>query len=296
MANREKKSIRTAGHAFRQSVREGMREHRSAFLILNFLRILVILTMVRFIMLRNYEGFFMCVLILLLFYIPALVKLTFHVEVPATLEIITFFFIFASEFLGELNAFFVVIPFWDVILHAFSGFIAAAIGFSLVTVLNNNRSLQFSLSPMFMAVVSFCFAMTIGVFWEFFEYVWDWLFHTDMQKDSVIHAIYSVALDPTRSKKVIGITGIADVIVNGESLGLGGYLDIGLVDTMGDLFVSFIGAFTFSVYGYIYAKTKGAKNVLVNRLVLTPRQEEPGKENEISTEIQEEKNEEDHAY
>lgn len=263
-----------------------MREHRSAFLVLSFLRTLVVISMIRQLMLDNYEGFFLCVLTMLLFYIPSIVKMTFHVEIPAALEIIVFFFIFASEVLGEINAFFVVIPFWDLILHTITGFLAAAVGFSLVTVLNNNRSLQFSLSPLFLAIVGFCFSMTIGVFWEFFEYAGDWLLHTDMQKDSVVHAIYSVMLDSTRSNKVIAVTGIQDVLINGESLGLGGYLDIGLIDTMGDLFVNFVGAFTFSAYGYFYSKSKGTKNAMVNRLMLTPREgsEIPNQTDEISEE------------
>ena len=101
-----------------------------------------------------------------------------------------------------------------------------------------------------------------------------------------MHAIYSVMLDSTRSNKVIAVTGIQDVLINGESLGLGGYLDIGLIDTMGDLFVNFVGAFTFSAYGYFYSKSKGTKNAMVNRLMLTPREgsEIPNQTDEISEE------------
>ena len=77
--------------------------------------------------------------------------------------------------------------------------------------------------------------MTIGVLWEFFEFGMDFFLGTDMQKDTVIHAIHSVSLDPTLSNKVVTIPDIQDVVINGESLGLGGYLDIGLLDTMEDL-------------------------------------------------------------
>ena len=45
--------------------------------------------------------------------------------------------------------------------------------------------------------------------------------------------------------------------MNGKELGLGGYLDIGLLDTMNDLFVNFIGAVVFSVIGYFYVKAGG---------------------------------------
>ena len=65
-------------------------------------------------------------------------------------------------------------------------------------------------------------------------------------------------LDPTKSNRVVHITGITDVILSdGTSLGLGGYLDIGLIDTMKDLFVNFIGAVVFSFIGYFYVKSRG---------------------------------------
>ena len=41
------------------------------------------------------------------------------------------------------------------------------------------------------------------------------------------------------------------------SLGLGGYLDVGILDTMKDLFVNFVGAVVFSIIGYFYVKTRG---------------------------------------
>ena len=80
-----------------------------------------------------------------------------------------------------------------------------------------------------------------------------------MKKVTVFNEIYTVELDPTRTNKVVAIKGIQDVLINGQSLGLGGYLDIGLIDTMKDLFVNFIGAVVFSVTGFFYAKRKGAR-------------------------------------
>lgn len=146
---------------------------------------------------------------------------------------------------------------WDVILHALDGFLAAAMGFSLVVILNNNEKLAFDMLPFYMAIVAFCFSMTLGVFWEFAEFGADTFFHTDMQKDTVVHAIHSVALNPTKSNKVVTITGITDTVVNGKSLGLDGYLDIGLIDTMKDLLVNSIGASVFAVIGFFYARSKG---------------------------------------
>ena len=110
---------------------------------------------------------------------------------------------------------------------------------------------MFTLSPVFIAVVAFCFSMTIGVVWEFFEFAMDRFFLLDMQKDTVVHTISSVMLDPDGGNVPYMIRGITDTAVNGQKLGLGGYLDIGLIDTMKDLLVNFIGAAVFSFIGYL---------------------------------------------
>ena len=160
-----------------------------------------------------------------------------------------------------------VVPHWDTMLHTLNGFLAAAVGFAMVVLLNDDERLTFDLSPVFLALVAFCFSMTIGVLWEFFEFGMDMFFHTDMQRDTVVNAIYSASLDVTRSNKVVAVPGIQEVLVNGESLGLGGYLDIGLIDTMKDLFVNFIGAAVFSFTGFFYAKSKGKKRTAAQGFV-----------------------------
>ena len=258
--NKEKHDLHWRRKTFRQALNMELREHKSSFIVFYILRLLVIVTLVRQVILGNYESVFLCALTLLLLYVPSWVQVELRIELPPTLEITVLCFIFAAEILGEINAFFVVIPFWDTILHTLNGFLAAAVGLSLVAVLNNNDRLTFDLSPFYMAIVAFCFSMTIGVLWEFFEFSMDWFFHTDMQKDTVIQAIYSVALDPTKSNTPVGITGITGTFVNGKDLGVAGYLDIGLLDTMKDLFVNFLGAVFFSVTCYFYAKSRGERD------------------------------------
>ena len=170
---------------------------------------------------------------------------------PNTLEIIIMLFIFAAEILGEIQAYYTAFPYWDTMLHTLNGFLCAAIGFSLVDLCNRHERFSLSLSPVFMAIVAFCFSMTIGVLWEFFECAMDQFFLLDMQKDTVINSISSVLLDPTGRQRPFAIHGITDLIVvaNGEQipLGLGGYLDIGIIDTMKDLMVNFLGALVFSL-------------------------------------------------
>ena len=248
-----KKRMRVMGKALRME----LREHKSSFIVYMTLRALVILVMILQILNRNFENVFLCALTLVLLIMPSLIQINLKIELPTALEIIMLLFIFAAEILGEIQAYYEKIPMWDTVLHTLNGFLMAAIGFALVDILNRNKKISFQLSPAFLAVVAFCFSMTIGVIWEFFEFGMDQIFHLDMQKDTIVNTIYSVMLDPAGGNHVVGVTGIRDVAVNGESLGLGGYLDIGLLDTMEYLLVNFIGATVFSIIGYFYVKNRG---------------------------------------
>src|SRR5699024_4417453 len=195
-----------------------LREHRSSFIVYFVLRFLVIVMMVLQLLTRNYENVFLCALTLLLLVIPSFVQVTFKVELPTTLEIIILLFIFAAEILGEISEFYLMFPFWDTVLHTMNGFLAAAIGFSLVDLLNSRESYVFYLSPLFKVIVSFCFSMTIGVLWEFFEFGMDLIGGYDMQKDTVIHMIRSVTLDPAGRNVPYVLDGITETAVNGKEL------------------------------------------------------------------------------
>ncbi len=214
------------------------------------LRGLVIFVLIRSLLRREYQSMFLCALSLVLMVLPSIISKKLKIVLPSTLEIIILLFIFAAEILGEIHSFYVRIPNWDTMLHTINGFLCAAIGFCLVDMLNRNDQFSFKLSPLYLAIVSFCFSMTVGVLWEFYEFGVDQLLGMDMQKDTVVHVINSVNLDPTRSNTVIHIQDIVDTIVvhsdgTQESLGLGGYLDLGIIDTMKDLLVNFIGAVVF---------------------------------------------------
>lgn len=263
----QKQARRQEKRNFRQAMEQELREHKSSFIVFYILRALAILAFVRQIMRGGYESAFYCALAYLLLYVPSWVQVKLRIELPPALEITVLCFIYAAEVLGEVNAFYVVVPHWDTMLHTLNGFLAAAVGFSMVVLLNDDERLTFDLSPFFLALTAFCFSMTIGVLWEFFEFSMDMLFHTDMQRDTVIHAIYSASLDATRSNRVVAVPGIQEVLINGESLGLGGYLDIGIIDTMKDLFVNFIGAVVFSVTGFFYARSKGEKRTAAQGFV-----------------------------
>ena len=226
------------------------------------LRGLIIFILIRAVLRREYQSVFLCSLSLVLMIMPSIISRRLKIVLPDTLEIVILLFIFAAEILGELNSFYVRVPHWDTMLHTINGFLCAAIGFALVDMMNRNDRFTFQLSPLYLAIVSFCFSMTVGVLWEFFEFSGDYFLGMDMQKDTIVHAIHSVNLDPTLTNTVVHVRDIADVIVvhsdgTRQALGLGGYLDIGIIDTMKDLFVNFIGAVVFSCIGYVYVKKKG---------------------------------------
>ncbi|WP_423241217.1 hypothetical protein, partial [Lactonifactor longoviformis] len=271
-----------------KAVHMELQEHKSSFLVYVILRLAVLLMMVLQLFNGNYENVFLCLLTLVLLMVPSFIQVNLKIELPTTLEIIILLFIFAAEILGEIQAYYIRFPGWDTLLHTVNGFLAAAIGFSLVDLLNRNEKVKFQLSPAFTAIVAFCFSMTIGVIWEFFECGMDLFLGFDMQKDTVLHSITSVMLDPTKGNHPVTIDGIKDVAVNGESLGLGGYLDIGLLDTMKDLFVNFIGAVVFSVIGFFYVKSRG-KGKMARRFI--PRRKK--READFLRIIQEEEKEEE---
>lgn len=247
------------------------------------LRALIILIMVRAVLRGNYESVFLCALSLALLILPSILQKRLYITLPSTLEIVILLFIFAAEILGELASFYVRVPNWDTMLHTVNGFLCAAVGFALVDMINRNERFSLKLSPVYLAIVAFCFSMTVGVLWEFFEFAADRFLGLDMQKDTVLSAIGSVALDPTMSNKVVRVKDIADVIIvhsdgSRQTLGLGGYLDVGLFDTMKDLFVNFIGAVVFSVIGYFYVKQEGKSKFASRFIPRVPGPEEERKD------------------
>lgn len=109
-----------------------------------------------------------------------------------------------------------------------------------------------------MSLVAFCVSMTVGVIWEFFECGMDLLFNLDMQKDFIVSNINSVTLDPAQEQTVIHVNDIVRTEIftaSGEVYTVeGGYLDIGILDSMKDLLVNLIGAVVFCIFGFIYTK------------------------------------------
>ncbi|MBQ8841179.1 MAG: hypothetical protein IJZ65_00935 [Ruminiclostridium sp.] len=250
--------------------------NRSSVAVYLTLRFVIILIMIRQILLQEWNNVFLCGLSLVLLFIPFFLRDTLKINFPSVLETTVFVFVFAAEILGEMANFYNHIPFWDTMLHTVTGFLAASVGFGTIDLLNNH-SKRLNMTPLFVALVSFCFSMTVGVLWEFGEYTVDRLFGSDTQKDRIVTDISSVALNPSGENKEIKINGIAYTVVydeNGEEIGRieDGYLDIGLIDTMKDMWVNLIGAVVFSVLGFLYIHQRD-KYKFAERFIITPIEE-----------------------
>jgi len=255
------------------SFKESIRENRGTLWVYFILRFLVIAVMVLQILHKNYHNVFVCVLTLIMFLIPVFVDKRLNIKLPNLLEIVILLFIFAAEILGEINSFYTRIPHWDTMLHTVNGFLMGAIGFTMIDILNQSPKIHISMSPAFVAFVSFCFSMTVGVVWEFFEYSMDTFFATDMQKDWIVNTISSVKLNPSGLNDTVVIKDISKTVISGVVDGKacdyaieGGYVDIGIIDTMKDLLVNCLGTVIFSLIGAVYL-TKRDKSKVAEQFI-----------------------------
>lgn len=239
-------------------------ESKSTLVVYLVLRALVIACLVLETLRGNWSNACLCVLTLILYLIPYFIDQKLKIDLPSALDIVIFLFIFSAEILGEIQNFYGVFKHWDTILHTLNGFLCAAIGFSLIDILNRSSKININLSPIFVAVVAFCFSMTVGVLWEFFEFGMDTYFRTDMQKDRVVQSISSVTLNPNHENVPIIIDNITQSSIyyynsDGQLVSQtveGGFLDLGIIDTMKDLLVNFVGAIVFSIFGFLYIKNR----------------------------------------
>ena len=221
------------------------------------LRFCVIVCAVAQAMHGQWHNVFLCIVTLILFTFPMIFEKTFKIDLPETLEVIVYIFIFSAEICGEIQNFYGVFKHWDTMLHTLNGFICAAIGFSAIDILNRSDKFYIRMKPIFVALVSFCFSMTVGVLWEFFEFTADTYFAQDMQKDRIVEVFNSKEIGDKSINEKVEVKDITKTIIyhnNGKDKLVieGGYLDIGIVDTMKDLFVNLIGAVIFSIFGWLY--------------------------------------------
>lgn len=201
----------------------------------------------------NYRVMFIAVLTILLFLVCSFVEKFLAVKFPFCLKLLIFIFIFCAQILGEMWSFYVLVPFWDKALHFLSGFITGCCGFSLIYFFIKGfvRTRDvFFLSFLFIL----CFSVSIGVVWEFVEFGFDRFFGLDMQKDTVVSEINTVSVGSLGNvvNNVDGIVRTEIFTEDGKVVVDSGYLDIGLVDTIDDLFMGSIGAVIVACFGGVY--------------------------------------------
>lgn len=166
-----------------------------------------------------------CSLGILAMLLPGWLARKWRVEIPSGMMILYLLFLYAAIYLGEVQSFYYRIPHWDMILHGFSGGMLGALAFSFVRLLNNSDRVHVELNPLFTAVFAFCFSITLGVFWEFYEYSVDGMLGLNMQKFLQENGAMFSGRDA-------------------------------LCDTMQDLIINAVGALFTSVVGFISLKYK----------------------------------------
>lgn len=263
------------------------------------LRGAVLIILVAELLSREWFNVFLCFLTLLLFMVPTIVERRLQLELPGPLEIVILCFIFCSAILGEIAEFYVKVPGWDTMLHTLNGFLMAAIGFSLIDLLNRSPRFHISLSPFFVAFVAFCFSMTTGVLWEFVEFAIDRLLNMDMQKDYIVPSISSVAINPEGANVPVLIRDIQSTVILWQEGGIsretvisGGYLDVGLRDTVKDLLVNCLGAVVFSFIGVAYLHRRGKGGFIrgfIPRLMTREEMDKWDEEARHATELRQQK-------
>ncbi len=200
----------------------------------------------------NYRMVFISFLALILFVLIRILEKFLKINMSFGFSLLLYLFIFCSLVLGEVFSFYKIIPFWDNILHFSFGLLCACFSFSFFfTIFDFGKCVKkiFMMSILF----SLCFSVFCGTIWEFFEFSMDRFFGYDMQKDTIVNKI-STSYMGKRLDKVYFIDGIDNVKISGRdgSFEIEGYLDIGLIDTMEDMFIGMLGSFTFVLFIIIY--------------------------------------------
>ena len=166
-----------------------------------------------------------CVLGIIVLLLPGAIEKKISIEIPSMMMILYTLFIYASTFLGEVRNFYYTIPHFDTLLHTFSGGMLGALGFSVIAFLNDSDKIPVTLSPLFVAVFTFCFALSLGAIWEIYEFLADGVLATNMQKFALEDGTNHIGR-------------------------------LALTDTMKDIIVDALGGLAISIIGYISLKYK----------------------------------------
>ncbi|MBQ2825943.1 MAG: hypothetical protein IJF13_01860 [Clostridia bacterium] len=189
---------------------------------------------------RSYSDYVLmlvqCVLGVIVMILPSIITKKLRLEIPSTMYLIYWVFLYCAIFLGEIRNFYYHVPHFDTILHTFSGAMLGALGFSFISLLNKEPRINLILSPAFVALFAFCFGVTFGALWEIYEFSVDGIMGVNMQK-----------------------------FASSDGTDLIGRM--ALEDTMKDIIVDTVGAFASSLFGYAALKYKKGwlDNLLIKR-------------------------------
>jgi len=133
--------------------------------------------------------------ILLLTFLPAIVRRNYRVFLPVEFDLITIIFVFLAVFLGEWHSYYARFWWWDIVLHSSSGFLIGIGGLLLMYILTEEKKAHLKMKPGFIALFGFVFALAFGAFWEIFEFTMDGLLGFNMQKNGLVDTMWDLIVD-----------------------------------------------------------------------------------------------------
>lgn len=144
---------------------------------------------------ERYQAAIEVAIILCVTFLPEILGQRFQVKIPHEFETLAVVFVYLSLFLGEVQGYYVRFWWWDIVLHAGSGFLLGVLGFLLVYVLNAKEDVELNLEAKFISFFAFFFAMGMGAIWEIFEFAMDQLFGMNMQKSGIEDTMWDLIVD-----------------------------------------------------------------------------------------------------
>lgn len=238
--------------------------NKSSDIIYVLLFLLTLISSIISLVNKDYRNSIIAIITVIIISIPYLLERKRKLKFSHIFKILIYLFIFSNSILGEVYHFYIDYKYWDFILHMAGGFIFTSIGLSLIC--------KYKINFLIVLILTLSFSMTVSLTWEFVEYTSDKIFYTDTQKDTLIKDIASVSIDNVKNYKEEKVLEIEETILYGKNKKVlkvikGGYLDIGLSDTMSDFFANFLGVFIFWVINYlsIYGKKRFVNIFLVKK-------------------------------
>ncbi len=159
-----------------------------------FIKFMLVLIIIFDILNKKYSQLFIVSLTLFFLLLPSFFRRKYEVIIPLEVEILIFLFIFGTLYLGEVHDYYEKFENWDIYLHTLSGILLGLLGFVIVYSIVNNTSTN-TLTPFFVALFTFSFAVMIGAIWEIFEFFMDLFFGLNMQKSGLADTMVDLIVD-----------------------------------------------------------------------------------------------------